>query len=210
MLFRSSTSGLYEDMATRRLAPGIIPYSVNAPFWSDGADKERFIALPGMEQIEFTRDGHWTFPAQSVLVKNFYLSGQIVETRFFVKRPTGEAWDGYSYMWDGDEATLLTESATRTYSIDGQERTHYFPSRAECLSCHTPQSGYVLGVRTAQLNGDHPYALATDNQLRTLDHIGLFTERIDAPPDALPRLPRYDDERDRKSTRLNSSHLVIS
>ncbi len=190
-----SASGLYEDMATRRLAPGIIPYSVNAPFWSDGADKERFIALPGTAQIKFSREDHWTFPAQSVLVKNFYLGEQLVETRFFVKRPVGQAWDGYNYMWDGDEATLLTESVTRTYSVGGQEHTHYFPSRAECLTCHTPQSGYVLGVRTAQLNGDHPYAQGTDNQLRTLDHIGLFTERIGAPPDQLPRLPRYDDER---------------
>ena len=188
-----SASGLYEDIATRRIAPGIIPYSVNAPFWSDGAHKERFIALPGTEQIGFSPSENWTFPARSVLVKSFYLGSQLIETRFMVKRPQGEAWDGYSYMWDGDDATLLTESATRTYLIDGQERTHYFPSRAECLSCHTPQSGYVLGVRTAQLNGPHPYAEATDNQLRTLDHIGLFTHPIPTATEELPRLPRYDD-----------------
>ncbi len=192
---RLSDSGLYSDMATRSLSPGIIPYSVNAPFWSDGAEKERFIALPGETQIEFSSNGNWGFPANSVLVKNFYLGSQLVETRFFVKRPEGEAWDGYNYMWEGDEATLLTESTTRTYTVDGREHTHYFPSRAECLSCHTAQSGYVLGVRTAQLNGEHAYAEGADNQLRTLDHIGLFTAPISEPLSSLPSFPRYDDER---------------
>ena len=190
-----SASGLYQDMATRQAAPGIIPYSVNAPLWSDGANKERFIALPGRAQRGFSADGPWTFPAQTTLVKNFYLGELLVETRFMVKRPTGDAWDGYSYMWDedGSDATLLEGSALRTYSVNGQERTHYFPSRSECLVCHTPATGYVLGVRTAQLNGPHGYELATDNQLRTLNHIDLFTEQI-PPPDALPRLAQYDDE----------------
>lgn len=190
-----SASGLYQDMTTRRVAPGIIPYSVNAPLWSDDAGKERYIALPGRTQIAFSPAGPWVFPAQTTLVKNFYLGDLLVETRFFVKRPAGEAWDGYSYMWDEDgrDATLLEQSATRTYTIAGQERTHYFPSRSECLVCHTPAAGYVLGVRTAQLNGPHNYELATDNQLRTLNHIDLFTQKI-PPADALPRLARYDDE----------------
>ena len=190
-----SASGLYQDMATRQIAPGIIPYSVNAPLWSDGADKERFIALPGRAQIGFSADGPWTFPAQTTLVKNFYLGELLVETRFMVKRPTGDAWDGYSYMWDEDgrDATLLEGSALRTYSVNGQDRTHYFPSRSECLVCHTPATGYVLGVRTAQLNGPHDYQMATDNQLRTFAHIDLFTQEIPAP-DALPRLAQYDDE----------------
>jgi uncharacterized repeat protein (TIGR03806 family) len=191
-----SASGLYQDLATRRIAPGIIPYSVNAPLWSDGARKERFIALPGRTQIGFSADAPWTFPAQTTFVKNFYLGELLVETRFMVKRSTGERWDGYSYMWDDDgrDATLLEDSATRTYSIDGQQQNHYFPSRGECLVCHTAAAGYALGVRTAQLNGPHAYAQATDNQLRTLGHIGLFTENI-PPSDALPRLPQYDDEK---------------
>jgi len=191
-----SASGLYQDITTRRIAPGIIPYSVNAPLWSDGARKERFIALPGREQIGFSVDGPWTFPAQTTLVKNFYLGELLVETRFMVKRSMGDAWDGYSYMWDDDnrDATLLEGSATRTYTIDGQQQTHYFPSRGECLVCHTTAANYVLGVHTAQLNGPHNYAQATDNQLRTLGHIGLFTEHIPSSEE-LPRLPQYDDEK---------------
>ncbi len=191
-----SASGLYSNIETRTIAPGIIPYSVNTPFWSDGTDKERFLALPGNAQIGFSRDGAWNFPAQSVLVKNFYLAEQIVETRFLVKHPNDSAWDGYSYMWDEDgrDATLLQDSATRTYTVNGREHAYYFPSRSECLVCHTAASGYALGLRTDQLNGEHNYGTVTDNQLRTLNHIDLFSTDIGTDLATLPRLPNPANE----------------
>jgi len=60
----------------------------------------------------------------------------------------------------------------------GGNRTQpwYFPGRQDCLTCHTPQSGGVLGLKTRQSNRDFHYAGAgvTDNQLRTWNHIDLF------------------------------------
>src|SRR5205823_6510764 len=41
---RLSDSGLFESVRGHRMKPGVIPYSVNAPFWSDGLHKERFLA----------------------------------------------------------------------------------------------------------------------------------------------------------------------
>jgi hypothetical protein len=47
---------------------------VNAALWSDGAYKERYIALPGdNSQIEITASGGWNFPDRAVLVKSFAL-----------------------------------------------------------------------------------------------------------------------------------------
>ncbi len=38
-------------------------------------------------------------------------------------------------------------------SPDGAgSHSHYFPSRGQCGDCHTPASGYVLGLRTGQMN----------------------------------------------------------
>ena len=201
-----SASGLYTDPAKQALSPGIIPYSVNSQLWSDGAHKTRFIALPGVERIGFSRDGHWQFPAGTALVKNFYLdlekgnpkSRQIVETRFLVKREDAETWDGFSYQWnaEGTDAALLEGSATRAFSIADPDAPggsyaydYYFPSRTECNLCHTPDTGYVLGVRTAQLNRTHDYSGAVDHQLRALNHIGLFTADIGEDFTGFPRLP---------------------
>ena len=206
-----SSSGLYADVARQILSPGIVPYSVNAQLWSDGAHKTRFIALPGTEQIEFSRDGHWTFPPGTTLVKNFYLElekgdpagRRIVETRFLIRRESGEAWDGFSYRWneEGTDAVLLEGSDTRTVTIADPDAPggsyaydYYFPSRAECNACHTPATGYVLGVRTAQLNRPHDYDGITDNQLRALGHAGFFTRDIGEEFAGFPRLSDPLDE----------------
>lgn len=200
-----SSSGLYADMATLEPAPGILPYGVNSQLWSDGAAKTRFIALPGEERIVFDAAGGWGFPPDAVLVKNFFLdmeegnpdSRRIIETRFLVKRRDDPGWDGFSYIWNDEatEAVLLEADSTKLFVVTDASQPggarlheHLYPSREDCLVCHNPGAGYVLGVRTAQLNGDYDYGQVVDNQLRTLNHIGLFTEDIGEDADAWPRL----------------------
>ncbi len=186
-----STSGLFSQITSQTSSPGLIPYSVNAQLWSDGASKTRLMALPGKQTVGFSPDGFWRFPLGAVFVKNFYLemergnpdSRHIVETRLLVKNARGEEWTGLSYQWndEGTDAKLLEESHTETYTIvdaerpDGRsEQTHYFPSRTECTLCHTRAAGYVLGAHTAQLNKMHTYGDIEDHQLRSFNHIGLF------------------------------------
>jgi glucose/arabinose dehydrogenase len=45
-------TGLFASTTDHVPATGLIPYSVNAALWSDGAEKDRFLALPGDSQIE--------------------------------------------------------------------------------------------------------------------------------------------------------------
>jgi hypothetical protein len=52
-------------------------------------------------------------------------------------------------------------------------QVHYYPTRSFCLQCHeTP--GTVLGLQTAMMNRNFDYGDAVDNQLRTLDRLGVF------------------------------------
>ena len=58
--------------AGHKVKPSLMPYSVNVSFWSDGAHKDRFVAVPANEGITFNR-GVWGFPDKTVLVKSFAL-----------------------------------------------------------------------------------------------------------------------------------------
>ena len=68
-----SETGLFTSVAKHQVAPGVIPYEINAPYWSDGAHKERFFALPGEAKIAFHGSKPWEFDDGAVTVKTFSL-----------------------------------------------------------------------------------------------------------------------------------------
>ena len=49
------------------------------------------------------------------------------------------------------------------------------------MFCHSRAAGFVLGLNTPQMNHVHDYGGVSDNQLRTLDHIGIFQEPLPKP-----------------------------
>ena len=198
-----SATGCYADLGTRAPAPGLIPYDVQSPLWSDGAGKRRFLALPDGGAIGHTTDGAWTMPEGAILVKEFSLelergnpaSARMLETRFLVRGADG--WDGYTYRWNDEqtEAHLLDGAASATFAVTDPAspgapvtHTHYFPSRSDCRGCHTTAAGGTLGMQTAQLNRDFDFGGVTDNQLRAFEHIGLFGGCLPARPATLPSL----------------------
>lgn len=184
-----SDSGLFDTVKGHKVKPGVIPYSVNASFWSDGMHKERFIALPAGEGITFARSRGWNFPDKTVLVKSFAVEGtdgdpatrKWIETRFLTKQ--GGEWYGYSYVWDDDgtDATLVgANGLDREFTVrlpKGGERKQawHYPSRAECMVCHSRAQNYVLGLCELQMNKDHDYGGGrVENQIRAFERLGMF------------------------------------
>ncbi len=171
-----------------RPAPGLVPYDVNAALWSDGADKERFFAIPDGTRITVTPSGDFDFPIGTVLVKTFSLAGRRVETRLFVRHADGE-WGGYSYEWNdaGTDAALLPSGKVK--AVSGVSWS--FPSRSECALCHTSAAGRSIGLEVGQLNGTFAYPAPgrSANQLRTLQYIGMFTAPV-GDPAALVAYPK--------------------
>ena len=49
-------------------------------------------------------------------------------------------------------------------------------------------SRYVLGINTLQMNKDHDYGGVVANQIDTFNHIGLFSEKLEKPARALPKI----------------------
>jgi uncharacterized repeat protein (TIGR03806 family) len=184
-----SQTGVFKD--PRNLVPsdGLIPYDLVVAFWSDGASKLRWAAVPRGGQIQFAATGDWVFPPGSVLVKTFELPvdethpevKRRLETRLLVRDSAGGVY-GAVYKWkaDNSDAELLTSSLTedipiRTASGTTRTQTWYYPSPQNCLECHNTHTTGVLGLRTRQMNRDFTYPSGvTDNQLRTWNHLGLF------------------------------------
>src|ERR1700683_3601398 len=60
-----SQTGAFSDVRTLTPSEGLIPYELVVPFWSDGAAKSRFIAVPS-GKIGFSPTGEWRFPKGTV------------------------------------------------------------------------------------------------------------------------------------------------
>ena len=181
-----SATGCVSSQDARLPAAGLVPYEPAAAFWSDGADKERWLAIPNGATIAVDANDDFVLPEGTVLMKHFRLGTTLVETRLFMRHLGGE-WRGYSYEWNGaqTDATLVADG--KTVAIGGQ--SWIFPSGNDCLACHTQAAGRSLGLEIAQLNHAiaYPSTGRTANQLATLSDALLLASPI-GDPSALPTL----------------------
>jgi uncharacterized repeat protein (TIGR03806 family) len=204
-----SETGLFVSVPEHKLHDSLVPYSVNAALWSDGAHKERFYGIPEAPAFAYAPTNGWNIPDNSVLVKSFSLdleagnpkSRRRIETRLMTKQQN--EWVGYSYLWNDEQtdAELVTAAGIdKTYEIKDpaaeggmRKQTWHYPSRAECMVCHSRAANYVLGLSEPQFNRDHDYGGGfVANQLEVLEHLGLT--KLPKPAAELTKLvDPYDD-----------------
>ncbi len=170
-----SKTGLFTNTRLLKPHPALIPYSVNVPHWTDGAQAQHYIALPGDANttIGFTGGRAWNLPEGSVLVQTLTLAGNRIETRLMTK--LNNEWAGYSYKWNDaqTDANLVDRDGTDlALEVDGIQRQWRIPSRAECMMCHSRAAQYVLGLNELQMNRDHDYGAFKAHQFQVLDQLG--------------------------------------
>jgi len=194
---RLSDTGAFSNPSTMQPQPGLVAYDINTPFWSDHALKKRWFSVSSLSQfIGFNTNGNWSFPNGTVWIKHFDLeltngvasSARRIETRFLVRNPGGVY--GLTYRWNAaqTDATLVGEDGQdETFQIrDGagvRNQVWHYPSRSECLTCHTPPGGLALGFNTYQLNRNSTSGLS--NQILDLSQMGYFSSPV-SNVDALP------------------------
>jgi uncharacterized repeat protein (TIGR03806 family) len=189
-----SQLGVFSNLADLTPAPGVIPYGVSTPLWSDGAKKARWMIVPTdtKQQIDVTSDGSWTFPVGTVFVKHFELeqptgANHRLETRFLV-HAKDDRYYGVTYRWRADNSDADLQDP-KSFSEKVGDQTWHYPSRSECGRCHNSSTSYVLGPKTAQFNRPlyYPSSGLTANMLSTLQTLGLFKTPL--MPASLPKMP---------------------
>ena len=223
---RLSQTGIFSDLNSLTPNPGVIPYDVNSPLWSDGAQKRRWIVLPpnhsrNSGKIVYDPKGHWEYPVGTVFVKHFEIQSDKrdpskltrLETRVTVYTD-GNGLYGLTYRWNEaqTDANLLTYSVKADIAVFDEHghktfRPWTFPGRNDCLTCHNPAAGYVLGVNARQLNRNVLYSpmKIQDNQLRAWSQRGLFTQKLDSRDiDAATRLVSITDKAATLDERMRS------
>jgi glucose/arabinose dehydrogenase/mono/diheme cytochrome c family protein len=209
-------TGIFANLQSLTPNPGIYGYDVNVPLWSDGALKQRWFSIPASQKMKFAAETNWTFPTGSIWIKHFDLvtnttnsTAKIrLETRVLVKTDGGVY--GVTYKWDPRSigAALVGDPGDmRQVQINdnGTIRTQIwrYPSRSECLTCHTAAGGRVLGFNTPQLNRDYGYGDITTNQIVALGGAG-FLENPPAHAQPLRALAPLNDESASRTYRVRS------
>jgi len=234
-----SETGLFASAKKHSMAAGVISYSINAETWSDHAVAQRYIATPGTStfgvhdksniQIGDVK-GFWNYTPETVFAKTLSLdmkagnpnSRRRIETQILHR--DGDTWRAYTYAWNDaqtDAELVDARGLDKTFDVRDasapnglRKQSWHFAARTECIVCHTTRAGSIHGFNVSQLNRNHNYGnKRTDNQLRTLAHIGLFdAPAVDLKTKTLPTIANPFDpsadltDRARSYLHINCAH----
>lgn len=185
-----SDLGVFTDLKTLEFSEFMLPYEINSPLWSDGATKRRWIVLPTDSLIGYHPSTSWTFPSGTVFVKHFEKeisadSVKNLETRFFVMDRQNVGY-GITYKWNEDDsdAILVGDQEelmdTLHYELQNTDQVWNYPTRSQCMRCHNENAGYVLGLKTAQLNMTlENQGGVVFNQIENWKNRGLFENDVE-------------------------------
>lgn len=178
------------DPAGQIPAPGVVPYRLNTPLFSDYAEKLRFVKVPEGHTIPYNATGVLDFPVGTTLIKTFYYPSdfrdpakgrRLMETRLLINETSG--WKALTYVWNETQTEAFLEVAGDTKAVsytaeDGKKRSHPYtiPNLNQCKGCHNREEKMMpIGPSVRQLNGDLTYAGPPENQLLHWQKAGLLT-----------------------------------
>lgn len=179
-------------------ATGVFPYEVNAPLFTDYAEKSRFIFLPTGTKMQYRADASFDYPEGAVIIKNFFYwndaahpenGRRIIETRLLLKNAKG--WKALEYVWNREQtdATLEVAGAATTVVWKKQELTYAIPNLNQCKGCHSYDGQFTpIGTTSKQLN----VTLAdSENQLLVFQKKGVLDLPENFDPAQAARLSDY-------------------
>jgi hypothetical protein len=181
-----SCTGLYSDWPSKAVAAGVEPFAPAYVLWSDGANGQRWIALPPGTQIDTSDMDEWKFPADTRIWQEMRLplglgdasSATRIETRLLWKQPVG-SWVRTTYRWSADGETSAVELLSGEQNVAGT--TYEIPAWFVCDGCHAGRRDGVLGFEAVSLSAPGASGLT----MQALEARGL----LGAPPASPPVVP---------------------
>ncbi len=176
-----SETGIFRTVESLEPADGVVPYSVAAQPWSDGATARRWVAIPGDDRITLTdsETENSDFPDGTVLVKHLTLprpghsaGDRKLETQL-LHFESGR-WNPYAYLWNenGTDATLVDANGADVVVPETDDsdswRTWHVGSVNECRLCHSAGAGFVVGFTAHQLRKAVGHAADPTDQVAAL------------------------------------------
>jgi uncharacterized repeat protein (TIGR03806 family) len=166
---------------------GVVPYELNTPLFSDGAEKLRFIYVPDGARIEADGEGLLQFPVGTAIIKTFAFgegeARRLIETRLLLNRADG--WVALPYMWNEEqtEARLALAGARVPITTpEGEEISYRVPNKNQCKACHSLHDAVLpIGPKARNLS---PALLAS------LEDSG----KLAAKPTVAKPMPLWSDE----------------
>ncbi|AWW74132.1 hypothetical protein CD351_06785 [Erythrobacter sp. KY5] len=164
----------------------VMPYELNTPLYSDGADKLRFIYVPDGETIKANADGLLQFPVGSAIIKTFAFGEgsdrRLIETRVLLNRADG--WLALPYRWNEEQTEARLALAGGRIPIitpAGEEISYRIPNKNQCKACHSLDDAVLpIGPKARNL---------APELLELLSEQG----KLDAVPDVSRPMPRWSD-----------------
>jgi uncharacterized repeat protein (TIGR03806 family) len=182
-IFKQNLSeyGFFEgNINEQRPAADVVPYALNAPLFSDYAQKLRFIRLPKGVAVDYNPDSVLQFPVGTAIVKTFFYANdlrnekkgrRLIETRLLLHEENG--WVALPYVWNDAQTDATLEFAGGDATVvwtnekgSKRELAYVIPNKNQCRGCH--ERGEVMtpiGPSARQLNGDFKYVEGVENQL---------------------------------------------
>ena len=204
-----SDYGLFD--ASGQPAPGVQPYTLNTPLFSDGAEKFRYVWLPAGTKAEYRAAGALAFPVGTVLIKRFAFAADArapdrdlapVETRLLIHRANG--WVALSYVQEGNDAVLKRAGKRIPISITnaaGQPQTidYAVPNQNQCKQCHQAGDAITpIGPTAGNLNNG-----------RQLLQWQAHGRLAGLPASGVPQLARWDNGAERLDRRARA-YLAVN
>jgi hypothetical protein len=155
-----SETGLYADMATGTLSPGVREFEPRFQLWSDGAEKRRFAYLPPCSQIDTTEPDYWRYPQGTKFWKEFVRNDANgtpvrVETRL-IQKYSKTKWFMAAFVWNDDQTDALRvpgDDISVNLALENAKGTpHDVPGQKGCDGCHYQTADKGIGFSALMLD----------------------------------------------------------